>query len=132
MVQLVSDLVGKQIVLPYANPENFVNGTAGAQATGITNTAVTSLIPAPGAGLRNYVTNLLVTNAHATVSTVVVIGDGTVGTSMHHGYAVAAGGGFSVTFPTPLRQPTTNTALSVFCVTTGSAIYVSAGGYKGA
>lgn len=132
MVQLVSDVTGKQIILPYANPENFVNGTAGAQSTGITNTAVTSLMPAPGAGLRNYVTSLLVTNGHATVSTVVVIGDGSVGTSMFHGYAVAAGGGFSMTFPTPLRQVTTNTALSVFCVTTGSAIWVSAQGYKGA
>ena len=97
----------------------------------ITGTSIITLLGAPGASQRNYLTQLLVTNAHTTTSTVVVIGDGTAAATMAHGYAVAAGGGFSVPFPQPLRQPTTNTALSCYCVTTGSSIYISASGYKG-
>lgn len=114
-------------IVQYALPANSISGAPAA----LTNTAITTLIAAPGAGLRNFLTQLLVTNAHATVSTVVVIGDGSVGTTMTQGYAVAAGGGFSVSFPQPLRQSTSNTALSCFCVTTGSSVYISASGFKG-
>lgn len=127
-VQLVADLVGKLIVLPYANPENFVSGVTAA----ITDTTSTSLLAAPASGLRNYVTHIIVTNSHATVSTFVSIRDGSGGTIIYEGYALAAGGGFSVTLPTPLRQPTTATALHCKCETTGANVIVSATGYKGA
>lgn len=124
----ITDLVGKLIVLPYANPENFVSGTTSA----ITDTTSTSLIAAPAAGLRNYITSILVTNSHATVSTFVTIRDGSGGTVLWQGYALAAGGGFAVHFPTPLRQPTTATALHVKNETTGSNTIANAAGYKGA
>jgi hypothetical protein len=39
--------------------------------------------------------------------------------------------GASITFPTPLRQPTTGTAIFVANVTTSSSTKVSASGYKG-
>ncbi len=127
-VQLVADLVGKLIVLPYANPENFVSGVTAAM-TGVTST---SLIAAPAAGLRNYVTNLICTNSHATQGTFVIVQDGSAGTTIYEGYAAAVGGGFSITFPTPLRQPTTATALFVQDVTTGANVICSGSGYKGA
>ncbi len=111
----------------YALSANSVSSAIGP----ITGTAVVTLLPSPGASNRNYLTQLLVTNAHATTSSVVVIGDGTLAATMTQGYAVAAGGGFSVPFPQPLRQPTTNTALSAYCITTGSSIYISASGFKG-
>lgn len=124
-VQFVADLVGKQIVLPYANPENFVSGVTAA----ITDTTNTSVIASAGGSLRNYVTHIIVTNSHATVSTLVEIRDGAT-TVLYRGYALAAGGGFSVTLPVPLKG-TAATAVTASCITTGSNVYVSASGYKG-
>lgn len=129
MAQLVTDLVGKLIVLPYANPENFVSG---AITTAMTGTTSTSLIAAPGAGLRNYITQITVSNAHATVGTDLIVQDGNGGTTLYTIPAAAVYGGASITFPVPLRQPTTNTALYIANVTTGASTKASASGYKGA
>ena len=124
VARLITDLVGKLITLPYANPENFLNG----KTASITGTSDTSVIAAQGAGVRIYVTQVTVTNGHATVGTYVNIKDGT--TSLYTGYAAAAGGGFAITFPVPLRL-TANTALQAANETTGSDTRVSASGYKG-
>lgn len=125
----ITDLVGKHIVLPYANPENFVSG---AITTAMTGTTSTSLIAAPASGLRNYITQITVSNSHATVGTDVVIQDGSGGTTLYTIPAAAVYGGAVVTFPTPLRQPTTATAIYCANVTTGASTKVSASGYKGA
>jgi hypothetical protein len=127
-VDSVHDLTGKQIVLPYANPENFVSG---AITTAMTGTTSTSLVAAPGSGLRNYITTIIVSNAHATVGTDVIIQDGSGGTTLLTIPAAALYGGATITLPTPLRQPTTNTALFCANVTTGASTKVSAVGYKG-
>lgn len=124
----VTDLTGKQIVLPYANPENFVSGTTAA----MTGTTSTSLVAAPGAGLRNYITTIIVSNAHATVGTDIIIQDGSGGTTLLTIPAAAVYGGAVITLPTPLRQPTANTAIFCANVTTGASTKVSAVGYKGA
>lgn len=126
---LLTDLAGKLLVLPYANPENFVSGAITSAMTGTTST---SLVAAPGSGLRNYITQITVSNAHATVGTDVVIQDGSGGTTLYTIPAAAVYGGAVITFPTPLRQPTTNTALYAQNVTTGASTKVSASGYKGA
>ena len=123
--KLVCDLVGKLIVLPYANPENFVSGKTAA----IVDTTRTAVIAAQGAGVRLYITQLVVTNGHDTVGTQVSIEDGT--TTIASVWAEQMGGGAALTFPTPLRL-TANTALNVSCVTTGANVLVSASGYKGA
>lgn len=127
-VNLIADLVGKLIVLPYANPENFVSGAITSAMTGTTST---SLIAAPAAGLRNYITQITVSNAHATVGTDVIIQDGSGGTTLYTIPAAAVYGGATITFPTPLRQPTTATAIYCANVTTGASTKVSASGYKG-
>ena len=80
-----------------------------------------------GAGIRNYVTSLLVTNSHASVGTLVEIKDGT--TVIWRGYA-PPGGGYAVHFPVPLRG-TANTAINTANITTASNTYVSAAGFKG-
>lgn len=125
----ITDLVGKQITLPYANPENFVSG---AITTAMTGTTSTSLIAAPASGLRNYITQITVSNSHATVGTDVIIQDGNGGTTLYTIPAAAVYGGAVLTFPTPLRQPTTATAIYCANVTTGASTKVSASGYKGA
>ncbi len=126
--EFVTDLAHKQIVLPYANPENFVSGVITSAMTGTTST---SLVASPGGALRNYITQLVCTNSHATVGTFIAVQDGSGGTTIYEAYAAAVGGGFSISFPTPLRQPTTATALYVADVTTGANVICSASGYKG-
>lgn len=126
--QCYTDLVGKLITLPYANPENFVQGAIISAMTGTTST---QLIAAPAAGLRNYITQITVSNSHATVSTDVAIQDGSAGATLYTIPAAAAYGGAAVTFTAPLRQPTTATGIFAQNVTTGSNIKVSATGYKG-
>jgi len=122
----VTDLTGKQIVLPYANPENFVSGATG-DITGVTSTQV---IAAGAAGVRNYITHILVQNSHATVGTWVNIQDGSGGTTLYTIYAPAVGGGASVTLPVPIKT-TAATGLFAACVTTGANVRVSASGYRG-
>ncbi|WP_142249751.1 hypothetical protein [Bradyrhizobium sp. UNPF46] len=121
---LITDLVGKLIVLPYANPENFLNGTTSA----ITDTTSTTAIGAQGAGIRIYVTSVIVTNSHATVGTFVKILDDT--TIIWEGYAASLGGGFTQSFPVPLRG-TANKDIKIQCVTTGANVIASVAGYKG-
>lgn len=122
-VQLVADLVGKLITLPYANPENFVNGTTSA----ITDTTSTSVIASAGGSLRNYITSCIVTNSSSTVGTFVKILDGS--TIIWEGYATTSGG-WTTSFPVPLRG-TAATAINAQAVTTGANFIVSCAGYKG-
>lgn len=125
---LIADVTGKQIIMPYANPENFVSGCI---STAMTATTSTLLLAAPAAGLRNYITQLTVSNSHATVGTDVLIQDGSGGTTLMVIPAAATFGGAAINFPTPLRQPTTATALYAANVTSGSSTKVSVSGYKG-
>jgi len=125
--RLVTDLVGKLIALPYANPENFVKGAT----SDITDTTDTQVIAAQGAGVKIYVTHILVTNGDADTGTFVNIKDGSGGTTIYTGYAASGGGGFSVTLPVPIVT-TANTGLYAGCATTGATVRVSASGYKGA
>lgn len=125
--RIVTDLVGKAITIPYANPENFVSGTTAA----MTGTTSTSLIASPGGALRNYITWISCVNSHATVGTFVTVQDGSGGTALLTLAAGSVFGGESATLPAPLRQPTTATALFVADVTTGANVICSAVGYKG-
>lgn len=124
----IHDLAGKQVVMPYANNENFVSG---AITTAMTGTTSTSLVAAPAAGLRNYITTIIVSNSHATVGTDVIIQDGSGGTTLLTIPAAAVYGGAVINLPVPLRQPTTATAIFCANVTTGASTKVSAVGYKG-
>jgi hypothetical protein len=113
-------------VAPYGDPANYVSGVTAA----MTGTTQTLVIAAPATGLRNYITQITVSNSHATVGTDVEIRDGS--TLMYVIPAAAVYGGAVLTFPTPLRQPTTATAINCANGTTGASTRVSASGYKGA
>jgi len=86
-------------------------GTSGYTAA-ITGVAATDVIIAPGAGLFTYVTQILVTNSHATVGTLVTI-------------QTEDGTGLYV----PIKMPVANKKLQAICTTTGANVYVSASGY---
>lgn len=75
--------------------------------------------------MRNALTAIQISNAHASVATEVTVSDGATVIWRNH---LAAGTRMDVEFPTPLLG-TANTALNVACVTTGAAVYVNAQGY---
>jgi hypothetical protein len=121
------DVTGKQIIQLYSNPENFVQGKTAA----MTGTGDTQVIASAGASTRNYITNVTITNSHATVGTEVVIKDGT--TELFRVWVSGidkSANTVVVSFPTPLRGSAA-TALNAANVTTGSNTYVSASGWKG-
>lgn len=128
-VNAVFDLVGKQIVLPYANPENQLNGLITTAMTGTTSTAVTGM-GAQGAGIRNYITTLVISNSHATVGTDVILQDGNGGTTLGTFPAAALYGGVALNLPVPIKT-SANTALYAANVTTGASTKVTCYGYKG-
>lgn len=119
---LMTDLNGKLVTQPYAVPERSVDGVTAA----ITGTGDTAVIAAPGAGLRLYITELSISNSHATVGTLVEIKSAT--TVRKRMYAREDGGGSTHHFPKPLRMGD-NEALNAANVTTGSNTYVSASGF---
>lgn len=101
---------------------------ASAAMTDTTDHALTGAA-APGAGKFNYITAIVVSNSHATVGTDVVIKDGAAGTVLMTIPAAPAYGGAVITLPTPLKQPTANTALYAANLTTGSSTKVSIVGF---
>lgn len=109
------------LVMPYAFPASLVSGVTSV----MTGTASVLVLPTPPVGQRNYITNVLVTNA-AAVGTTVSLTD--AGNIIYTGYAAASGGGFSASFPAPLRQTSVTGSLGTFSSIQAS-VYVSASGY---
>lgn len=122
------DLAHKQIILPYANPENFVTSTVTVTAS----TADTLFIASAGTGLVSYITSLVCVNSGAS-ATVVNLKNGSGGTVFWASYALNGGGGFSVSFPTPVGGKALSTATAVYVqtATSTSSVICSAGSYKG-
>lgn len=118
-VNFYATLSGKQIVLPYSLPENNLSGTASA-----TDTSNTQVIAAQGAGIRIYVTTLIVYNASAT-DTYVNIKDGTTTKLV---VPAPKNSGAVVPLPVPLRL-TGNTALNFACGASVTTMHVSGVGY---
>lgn len=109
----------------YAQPDSFVFGVS----SQISKLTADSVLSAPGASLRNFITQITVTNGSAT-ATHVVIKDSGAGI-IHGGYAAASGGGFSASFPVPLRQATTNASIDMISSAQAS-ITTAISGYKAA
>lgn len=119
----ITSIIGA--VTPYAQPVSYVFGVSSI----ISKTTADSVLSAPGASLRNFVTQITVTNGSAT-ATHVLIKDSGAGV-MHAGYAAASGGGFSASFPVPLRQATQNASVDIVSsaqasITTAISGYVAA------
>lgn len=129
VVRRLHSLLGKSVSLPYALPG--ATWSYPSESGGITNTTERTLKAASGAGVRNYLTHIDVSNSHAATATEVVIKDGAGGTVLWRGYARTGGNANDYFFDPPLRS-SANTALVVACVTTGTATYVNAQGYAAA
>jgi len=122
----VIDAVGKQIVMPYANKENFTSGVGTA-----TGTSGTSVISAPGASVKLYITSISIANTGSTTSLITIQQDPT-GSPTTLWYMInPAGGGDNITFPVPLVVAA-NKAVGFTAGSSSSTQYVSISGYTGA
>ena len=74
------------------------NLVTGCISTAMTVTTTTALLTAPATALRNYITTVIVSNAHATQGTDVVLQDGSAGTTFAVIPAAPAYGGAVVRF----------------------------------
>lgn len=117
----IIDSLGRQIINPFAPSGSYVYGNASA-----TDTTSTSVIAAAGGSLRNYITNLSITNTGAT-TVLITLQDGSGGTTLWRTIAVAAGGS-NITFTIPIRT-TANTALFFAAGGSSTTVYVSAAGF---
>ena len=120
--QGITDLVGKQIVMPYSINQQFVKGSA--SATGTTSTSLITAV----ASNSIYLTSVQVMNT-GSVTSQILLQDGNGGTTLAYAQAPAYGGS-NITFPVPIK----NTSGNAWYFAAGSAsstIYVSAQGYYG-
>lgn len=112
---LITTVLGKQIVLPYALPGatwKYV-GAAG----GLVTTSAITIKTAGGAGVVNYITSILLVNSHQTIGTEIVINDGAAGTAIFRTWCQFAGGGCFMKCDPPLAS-TANTLLEIKEITT--------------
>ncbi len=116
-----TEVIGDTVGL-YADPSLSVSGASAL----ITDTSDTAVIAAQGAGVRTYVTTIVVANSDATVGTLVAIKDGT--TIKMYVPAAPAYGGAIITLPKPLRG-SANTAWNAACLTTSAEVRVSMVGF---
>lgn len=122
--ELALDLAHKLIVIPFANKENFISGTATT-----TGTSDTSLVAASGsASLKDYITNISCANTGATTS-LITFKNGSGGSTLWY-TIVAAGGGSNMEISPPIAT-SGNTAFFFAAGSASTTIYCSATGFKG-
>ena len=119
---LISDLVGKLITLPYTLPETMV-------ADYMTDAAGASVevIAAGASGVRTFITTIVLDNLHATTNAHVQIKDGA---TVKMVIPVPANGGAVVNLPVPLRG-TAATAWNFHPTAAVTTITCSMAGYQG-
>ena len=123
LARLMTDVIGKLVTLPYATPDQLVNGVAT-----LTSTGDSAIIAAGGAGIRNYITSLTASNTSAS-DVRVDFKDGT--TVVMSFYLAASGGGAAHVMPVPIRG-TANTAFNAALSAAVTDVRVSAQGYRSA
>lgn len=124
VADIMVDMIGRQVTLPYAIPESTWQYAAA--SGGITNTTDVAAKAAAAAGVRNYITNISLKNANAVATEFVVKDGATVIYRTHLPASMSAPE--IVRFPVPLRG-TAATAVNVACITTGAQVYCNIQGY---
>lgn len=120
----VATVVTGSVLTQFAPVASLISGVTSV----ITGTSSVQVLAPAAGGQRNYITNVLVTNA-AAVGTTVQLFDG--GNVIYAGFAAASGGGFALAFPIPLKQSSIAGNLSAL-TTVQASVFVSASGYTAA
>lgn len=123
-IDFVGDLSGAQIVQPYCPLNNAL--VERVSDTGGTSTALSTF--GATASSRNHITTIIAFN-DSTTNGFVDIRDGTGG-SVLATIPLPAKGGAVITFPVPLRQPTSNTALAYDVNAALTTVYLTFIGFK--
>lgn len=116
------DSAGRIITKPYAATEALVQGTG--STMGISRS---SLLGAPGTGLRNYITDILVANT-GSVATLVSFSDSDA--SIIGKTIAPATSGSNIRLGTPMRTGALNSQVEFIAQTGSSVLHISAFGYK--
>lgn len=119
---MASDSAGRVITKPYAPTEALVQGVGST-----VNIAKASLLAVSGAGLRNYVTDILVANT-GSVATLVSFTDSD-GSVIGRTIAPATSGS-NIRLGTPMRTGSLNSQVEFTAQTASSVLHVTAFGYK--
>lgn len=120
-----TDSAGRTINKPFAAGEASIMISTSLVSAG--TTASVAVFPAPGAGLRNYITDFNISNTSAT-TTIVRFGDRD--RSVLAQTIAPGGGGSNHSYTTPVTSPTANLATGVEILTSASVVYVTVSGFK--
>lgn len=119
------DSAGRTVNKPFAPGEASLIASTSIVSTG--NTASVQLFPAPGAGLRNYITDFNVSNTGA-ATTLVAFNDADA--SVFAKTIAPAGGGSNFQYATPVTGPTANKITTVQIFTASSVVHLTVTGFK--
>jgi hypothetical protein len=118
-----TDSAGRTLTKPFAPEEARVEGYHS-----VVSTSVTTLVAAAGAGLRNYITDVVIANTGATTTLITFRSGG--GTSvLGYGIAPAGGGSNMLGFATPMRT-LANETFDFQPTSASSILYVKVSGFK--
>lgn len=120
---IATDSAGRILMRPFAPEEARVEGY-----NSVVSTSVTTLVPAAGTGLRNYITDVFIANTGASATLVTFRSGG--GTSVL-GYTIApAGSGSNLPgLMTPIRT-LANETFDIQATTATSILFATVKGYK--
>lgn len=119
---LAVDSAGRNLMKPFAADESRVEGVAS-----VVSAASVLLVAAAGAGLRNYITDFMISNT-GSVSTLVTFTDGSASV-LGKTIAPAGGGSNAIGMATPIRT-NANSAFNVVPGTATSVLHATVYGYK--
>jgi len=117
------DSAGRTLTKPFGAEESRVEGY-----NSVVSTSVTTLVAAAGAGLKNYITDIVIANTGATTTLITFRSGG--GTSvLGYGIAPTGGGSNMLGFATPMRT-LANETFDFQATSASSILYVKVSGYK--
>lgn len=119
---LALDSAGRPLTKPFAAEESRVEGYVT-----LTSTSLTTLVAAPGAGLRNYITDLWFANTGAT-TTLVTLSD-SAGSILGYTIAPTTSGSNLPGLQTPIRTGA-NASFNIQAGSNTSTLYATVKGFK--
>lgn len=123
------DSAGRVVVKPFAPTESSVVSHGSIITAGTASGAASvRLMAAPGAGLRNYITDFLISNTGAATTLITFIDDDS--SVLGKTIAPAGGGSNGVGLATPISNVSANQSIGMIIATASSVVHATVGGYK--
>ncbi len=123
---LMGDSAGRVVIKPFAPNESSIWGSNSTNNAG--DVASVMAIPAAGAGLRNYITDIMIANT-GSVATLITFTEGGASV-LGRTIAPATGGSNIIHMASPMRNQTANQPINVVVGTASSTVYFTLTGHK--